>query len=325
MSFETVRNIAFCAVVGCFVSNVYTQEPAEQGQPAPTQYQLGPLDELQVRILNLDEYANGVTSSVDESGALDLPVVGRIQAGGRSVSEVETELAMMLKKYLVNPQVSIRITAYHSQPISVLGAVTTPGVLQVEAGKRLYEVISLAGGLKPEAGSVVKITRRKEFGPIPLPNAALDSSGTFYVAEVPVKSMTRALNPSNNIIVKPFDTISVPIAEVVYVVGAVSRPGSFPLGDGEALSVLQAVALANGLNHDAAPKRAKILRKSATTPDTRQIAVNIKEIISGNIPDITLGANDVLFIPNVTGAKGAFERALDLAAQAGTIGLAYHY
>ena len=80
---------------------------------------------------------------------------------------MEAEITERCKEYLVDPQVSLTITTYRSQPISVLGSVKMPGVLQLEGRKTLFEVISMAGGLAPDAGYTVKITRRKEWGYYP--------------------------------------------------------------------------------------------------------------------------------------------------------------
>src|ERR1035441_413340 len=95
------------------------------------------------------------------------------------------------------------------QPVSVLGAVRTPGVHQIRGSKTLFEVLSLAGGLNPDAGSAIRITRRKSAGPLPLPGATDDSSGEYQVAEVSVKSVMEAQNPKENIQVLPDDVVTV--------------------------------------------------------------------------------------------------------------------
>src|SRR5205809_481647 len=95
-------------------------------------------------------------------------------------------------------------TAFQSNPAAnyILGPVQTPGVQQVRGRKTLFEVISLVGGLKPEAGNSIKITRRKKYGPIPLPSNRADASGEFFVAEVKVKGIMDASSPQDNIFVQ---------------------------------------------------------------------------------------------------------------------------
>ena len=121
--------------------------------------------------------------------------MGRIQASGLTTEQLEAAIAGRLKKYLVKPDVSVYLTEMRSQPVSFLGQVQNPGVHQLQGQKNLFEVLSLAGGFRPEAGNVINITRRLEWGPIPLPSAANDSTGQFSVASVEVKSVMNASNP----------------------------------------------------------------------------------------------------------------------------------
>ena len=179
---------------------------------------------------------------------------------GLSVEQLEAALTARLKEYLQDPVVTVSVSEFRSQPVSVLGAVNNPGVHQIRGRKTLFEVISEAGGLKNEAGNAIKITRRKEFGPIPLAGAAADPSGEFTVAEISVKSVMEARNPQENIQVQPNDVISVPRAELVYVIGAVKRAGGFVLSEREQISVLQALSMAEGLDRVASAPNARILR-----------------------------------------------------------------
>src|SRR5437588_8180707 len=101
-----------------------------------------------------------------------------------------------MKRYLQEPDVSISISEFRSQPISILGAVQNPGVHQLQGKKNLFGVLSLAGGLRHDAGYRVRITRNLEWGRIPLPNATDDPNGQFSVASVSVKSIMEASNPA---------------------------------------------------------------------------------------------------------------------------------
>jgi polysaccharide export outer membrane protein len=285
-------------------------------------YVLGPGDEITIRVLDLDEIGDK-PFRLDLNGEINVPLAGRVDARGLTTAQLEAELAKRLKAWLLEPKVTASVTQFRSQPVSVLGAVTTPGVLQIENGKTLFQVISLAGGLRPEAGSVIKITRRKEYGPIPLPGAAMDSSGEFSVAEVAVTSVMGAQNPTENIAVRPYDVVSIPTTNVVYVVGSVRRPGGFALGSNENLSVLQAVAKAEGLDKSAAPKKGRILRSAQRGAPTVEVAVNVKAILDGKAADVRLGPNDILFIPATTGLKGAGYRAAEIALSASSYRIMY--
>jgi polysaccharide export outer membrane protein len=285
---------------------------AQEASPA---YQLGPGDEVTLHVLDLEEIGDK-PFRLDSNGEITVPLAGRLQAAGLTTRQLEAELARRLQTYLRAPQVVVSVTQFRSQPVSVLGAVNTPGVFQIEAGKTLYQALSLAAGLRPDAGAVIRIARRKSEGPLPLPGAEQDSSGGFTVAEVSVASVMGARNPAGNITVRPYDVISVPVTEVVYVVGSVHKPGGFALGQNESLSVLQAVAKAEGLEKQAAPKRAKILRNVQHGAPQAEVAVNVKAMLAGKSPDVPLGPNDILFIPAATGLKSAAAKATEIAASA---------
>src|SRR5580700_9125077 len=206
--------------------------------PGSDTYMLGAGDQIVVRVPDVEEIDNK-TVPIDLKGNLNLPVVGRIQASGLTTEQLEAAIADRLKKYLVKPDVSVYLFEMRSQPVSILGQVQTPGVHQLQGQKNLFEVLSLAGGLRPEAGNVIEITRRLEWGPIPLPGAANDSTGQFSVGSVEVRSVMNASNPAENILIKPNDVISVPRADTIYVIGAVKKPGAYVLGEHRTLSALQ--------------------------------------------------------------------------------------
>jgi polysaccharide export outer membrane protein len=289
----------------------FGQTPA----PAPS-YVLGPDDQVAIHVLDLEEIGDSAFR-IDMRGYINVPLAGRLHAAGLTVDQLEAALAARLKEVLQTPVVTISVSEFRSQPVSVLGAVNTPGVHQIRGRKTLFEVISEAGGLKNEAGNSIKITRRKEFGPIPLNGAAMDASGQFCVAEVSVKSVMEARNPQENIQIQPNDVISVPRADLYYVIGAVKRAGGFVLSEREHISVLQALSMAEGLDRVASPGNAKILRAADGDTERKEIPVDVNKILSGKASDVSMLANDILFIPN-SATKSAALRGLEAAIQLGT-------
>ncbi len=265
-------------------------------QDRPADYVLGVDDVVVVRVLDLDEIKPDPLR-IDMRGFINLPLVGRIQAGGRTVEQLEREIALRLDNILHKPEVTVSVQEFRSQPVSLLGSVRNPGVLQVRGRKTLYEVLSMAGGLNPDAGNWIHITRRKEAGALPLKDVRQDDTGDFWIGRVAVKSVMEAKNPEENIVIMPNDVISVPKADLVYVIGAVKRSGGFVLAEKEQLSALQALALAEGLDRGAAPKSAKILRQGKEGK-RQEIPIDIKKIMSGKASDVPLVANDILFIPS---------------------------
>jgi len=284
--------------------------------PAPVSYVLGPDDQVSIRVLDVDEIS-AQPVRIDAQGSISIPLAGRIPVGGLTVEQMEAEITKRLKNYLLNPTVSISITEFRSQPISILGAVNRPGVHQLQGHKNLFEALALAEGLRADAGGEIMITRRKEWGPIPLPGATAEEGGAFSVAKVSVKSVMGAKHPNQNIDMRPNDVVSVPKAETIYVVGSVRRPGGFVLNEKESISVLQALSLAEGLDRTAAAKNAMILRAFPGNTQRSELPVNIQRILAGKSEDMQLQANDVLFIPNNT-AKSVALRSVDALVQTGS-------
>jgi polysaccharide export outer membrane protein len=279
-------------------------------------YRLGVNDIVTISVLGLEEIHEHKTQ-IGTTGTIDLLLVGRVHAAGLTVEELRGRITERLGHYMKDPQVTVSIGEFRSQPVSVIGAVKNPGVHQVEGRKTLVEVLSLAGGLRDDAGYVVKITRRLDEGRIPLPNAQDDPTGRFSIAEEDLPAVMEARTPENNIAIRSHDVISVPLAKMVYVVGGVKRAGAFAFGERESISVLQVVSLANGLDREASPGSAKILRAGLDADAKTEVPVNLKRILSGQDPDISLKPNDILFVPD-SKMKTITKAALDNIVRFGT-------
>jgi polysaccharide export outer membrane protein len=281
----------------------------------PGDYVLGPNDKLTLVVEEFpDEFTVDRIFRIDGSGDITLPIVGRVHAGGLTSAQFEEELKARFSPILKEPKIVVDVTEYASQSVSVLGAVNTPGIKQTEGRRTLLEVLALGGGLRPDAGTVAKITRAADQGAIPLPGATVTPTG-LSVATVRIKN---AMTGSpENIVMLPGDTVFVPKADVVYAVGSLTTPGGFPIGENETLSALQVVALAQGLSTTAATDRAKILRLVPGTATRTEIPINLKQLMAGKGSDVSLQAEDILFVPN-SSAKSAGLRTLDAIVNAAT-------
>jgi polysaccharide biosynthesis/export protein len=289
---------------------------AKCGSQVRSTYALGPDDQLEISGPELTDFANKPVR-VDGDGDIEAPLVGRVHVSGLTAQQTEDELNKLLRVYIRYPQAVVSVVEVRSQPVSILGAVNAPGVHQVQGHKTLLEMLAQAGGMRPDAGYSIRITRELEWGCIPLPQADLDSSGRFSVAEVNLKQIMEAKDPEENIQIFPHDVISVPKAEMVYVIGEVRRSGGFVLGEHQTMTVLQALSLAEGLNNTADARHAKILRLDRSADQRVEMAVDVKGILSGKGRDVPLQGDDILFVPGSTGKKAAL-RALEAAIQTGT-------
>lgn len=284
-------------------------------------YLLGPDDQINIRALDAEEISDKPLR-IGIDGTINLPLVGRLNAAGLRTEQLEAELEKRLKPYVKSPHVAVSVLEMRSQPVSVIGAVGTPGVHQLQGHKTLVEMLSMAGGLKQDAGYSVKISRRVERGPIPLPGAVQDATGQYYVGEVSVHGITDASNPAANIEILPDDVITVPQAEMVYVIGDVTRPGSIVLGGANRVSALQALAAAGGFTKTAKAKQARIMRVVPGSSTREEVKLDLQAALEGKVNDVAMQPQDILYVPNNLKKEVAM-RTLEAAISSGPTAVIY--
>ena len=289
--------LSFFLVVGTPTLVVAGQITAKV-QPAPG-YILGPNDQITMSVVELPEF-NGRTYRIDEDGTVSLPLLGRVQAGGLTLTQLEANLQKALQVQVRTPHLVTNIAEMRNQPVSVLGAVVTPGTQQIQGSKTLFDVLAAAGGLKPDAGEMITITRQTAEGPLNLPNEVTDTAGERITAEVKVRDVIDRRDPKANILMRAHDEVSVSRGSLLYVIGNVHKPGGFPLLQGRPVSALEALSLAEGLAPNAHADSARILRRRSETEPREQIPVNIKKILAGKMQDVQLSPDDILYIPDDT-------------------------
>lgn len=282
---------------------------------------LGPGDVIQIHAAEAEEMSDKPIR-IGSDGYINLPTIGRLKVGDRTAEELQAEIVSRLKRLIVNPDVAVTVVETHSHPISVMGAVKTPGVFELQGRRTLLEIMSLAGGPRDDAGYTARVTRQAEFGAIPLPSATEDPSGQFSVAEINLQNVMDARDPAANIVMMPNDVISVPKANMVYVIGDVLKPGAIAMSDQKPVTVLQAIGIVSGLVKTAKSTDAKILRLTPGSTTRTEVAVNLKIILAGKASDVTLQADDILFVPTSLKKDFAF-RALEALGGAGVTGAIY--
>jgi len=197
-------------------------------------YVLGTGDKLSVWALGAEELSDKAVT-VGDDGYVDLPLVGRLQAGGLTPDQLRSTISTALLPYVKRPRVTVSVVEVKSQPVSVMGAVNRPGVYQVQGKKTLAEVLSLAEGARQDAGNTIRISRRPDQPRLKLSNSALQPDGAS-MAEVRVKDLLDGR--LENVLVAPHDVITVSKSPIVYVIGEVRKPGGFAVGERDSLTVL---------------------------------------------------------------------------------------
>jgi polysaccharide biosynthesis/export protein len=283
---------------------------------APAGYVLGPGDQFLLEIQELEEL-NGKTHRIDNDGTVTLPLVGRVQAAGLTLPQFESDLDKKLLNQLREPHITVTVTETLSQPVTVLGQVNAPGIHQIRGSRSLAEVLSLAGGLKPDAGYRVTVTRKAEFGTLPLHDARVDSVNKVSTGEVSVNDIIEARNPADNIQILPYDVITVPRSKIVYVMGEVRKPGGFTLDQRNSVSVLQVLAMAEGLTPSASKQKTIIMRQEPGMDRRSEIHLDLAKVMNGKDVTVMLQADDILFVPNSI-AHTIRLRAIEAAVSTGT-------
>ncbi len=302
---------ALTLIAGAGVSPLHAQnkptapEPAAAQQEALRDYVIGAQDLLQIAILESPELSREVRVSAD--GTIGLPMLpARLRVQGLMLSEAETLLQNKYREagILNQPNITISVKELQSKPVTVMGAVKTPGVFQVSGQTRLLRVLTQAGGVSEEAGSVVQVIRA----------GAVSSA---QVERVRLQDLREGVLEAN-LAIHGGDTVNVIPAGAVYVVGAVNHPGRHVLGgDAEQLTVLRVIALAQDLKTSAKADKSVILRKNPATGEIDQHPVDVRQILARRAPDVSVQPNDVLFVPDST-AKRALRRGLEAALQVAT-------
>jgi polysaccharide export outer membrane protein len=301
----------------CFISAHTAPGQQLQHNSERSAYVLAPEDTILVRVPVAEEFATEKSYRIDNDGYVNLPILGRWRAAGLNVKQLETELIQRLKNDYLDPQVSVSVAELHTQPVSILGAVNNPGLQRIAGGETIVEGLSRAGGLRPEAGRTVTVTRRVEYGRIPLLEAKDDPSGKFSVVELNISPIISGERPAENIALQPHDVVTVSRAPVIYVLGVVIKSGAIVLSDKESISTLKALAMAGGLARNAAPASARILRLDPGMTLRREIAVNLPRIMKNKEPDVALQPEDILFVPDDLTKKIA-SRAIEAAIGIGS-------
>lgn len=257
----------------------------------PSSIRIGSGDLIDMTVFNVPEMSQH--QRVDENGNYSVPLVGPVHLEGLTVQDAQKLIASKLDggHYVREPSISLFISDFATQGASIMGEITKPGVYPVWGSRRLFDIIAAAGGVTARAGKIATISHRD--------NPDAPQSVAFRDG----KAQDLDANP----LIAPGDTIEVSKTGIVYVLGEVARPGGFPLENDQGLTLMKAVALAQGTTHTAKLGSARLVRN--TVSGRKEIAVDLKSVMKGHSQDLILQADDILYVPN-SFAKTLVERSL---------------
>lgn len=296
----------------CFLVLIAIESFGQTVQPAQTppnpprlmesvrpDYELGPGDQILIGVPQAQEIDQR-PFRIDSDGNVDLPLIGKVHAAGLTDRGLETVLATRLRDYIRQPQVTITITQFRSEPVFFLGAFRTPGIYPLQGGRTLVAMLAVVGGLQPTASRRITITRNAEYGPIDLPNAIKDPGRKVSTVEISLDSLTRNINPAEDIVLKAYDIVNAETAQPVFVSGEVSKPGVVPLNEEQTISVTEALTQAGGFTPSASRGKVRVLRPILGTSRRAEFEIDLNRIYQGKANDFPLLPNDVLYVPRAT-------------------------
>jgi len=241
-----------------------------------------------------------VDLSVSSQGMISIPFIGPVKAAGLTVPELEPLIAEPLARdYFVNPEVTIIVKEYHSLQYYISGAVSSPGLYEMNSEPTLMELIAKAGGALPERGNLAYVLRGSTDKII-----TEEKMDKLLACKKPIKVDLKKLldkgDMSQNLILKSGDVVYVPLQKAfnlgeskVYVGGEVKSPGVYDFQDG--LTALNACIMAGGFDKYAAPNRTRIIRKKGDGQEI--IHIDLEDVKNGKIPDIELIPGDRIEVP----------------------------
>ena len=285
-----------------------TQQPQQQNTALPSSEHAKVQAQMRAATLRLDsgdllEITTFDTPElsgkfrVDSRGEISLPLGGSVRVQGLTTEQAAVAVERFLRDrdILKNPHVTVLALEYATQGVNVMGEVKQPGIYPLTGKHGVLDFISMAGGLTPFASRSVSVTH----GPPSWDLVTVNLAGAHGSAL------------ENDVDVQPGDRIVVLRAGVVYVIGDVGKPGGYVLEGKDSVTVLQALALAQGMNRTA-KSNGFLIRNDAGRRTETQLALN--KILVNQAPDPNLQDGDIVFVP-LSGAKDWTNKGLSSVLQ----------
>ncbi len=320
------------------------KDTKESTVPAPTvgplelsnpDYVVSPDDLLDIYVMDVPEVSRAYRISSD--GMLALPLLSEpIQAAGLTLEQLSHVIAGKFHDsgMLTNAQVTVSVMETRLHSVLVSGEVRNPQVFPVFSPTRLLEILVKAGGLTDNAGNDAIVMRgdigaRADLAEAVQTNTPNDKMrGQSFTLNI--RKLVETGNDASNILLYPGDRVTVPRAQLFYVLGAVNRPGGYVLDEArQHVTVLKALAMAGDVNNIAKRKHITILRREPGAPEEKreEIPVDIKAMVKGDIPDVRMIADDILFVPESTRLKAwhaSVNSAVSVVTTGGAALMVYH-
>ena len=255
-----------------------TQAPTQAPAPAPDQkdYIVGPEDVLEVQVWDNKDLNQSVFVRPD--GKTSLPLVGEIQAAGKTVQELQDYLSAVYSKTVKGAAVTVIVRDIKSRPVYFVGGFGKPGPIQLMRDLSLLQAISIVGGVAPTADAEKSFVLRKD-KLIPVDFTKLVQKGDL----------------TQNIKLEPGDTVVAPLADLVYLQGEVRSVGAIKYV--QDLTLVRAITQGGGLTPMASGSRVDILRGKGEKRERIRVDVDKMLRAPDENNDVPLKPDDIIFVP----------------------------
>ncbi len=239
-------------------------------------------------LLNIQVYDEPDLSArvrVDNEGNIHLPFLKTLHVGGDTVAQAQRRIEDNFRGdgILKNPQITIDVEQFATTSVTVMGEVANPGKVELLAPHSLLDVIGMTGGETTLAGNEIELKRPNEDGDGM-------TTKTYHYSRGDDGSAIRG------VMVRPGDTVMVKRAGIVYVLGAVNRPGGYAMQESGELNVAQAISLAQGLVLQAKVNGLRVVQHDASG-NPIEVRVSYNKIMDGKEKPLQLAAGDIVYIP----------------------------
>jgi polysaccharide biosynthesis/export protein len=266
--------------------------PAKLAMPGPPHaLRINSGDLLEVGVFDTPELSGKLR--VDEHGEITIPIAGVLKVAGMTAEEAAVAIEEKLRDadLMKTPHVTIFITEFATQGVTITGEVKSPGIYPLLGSHGLVDLLTAAGGTTGTAGRVVSVTHKSD----------PEHPEMVRLASKPGEIIA-------NVDIQPGDTVVVARAGVCYVVGDVTKPGGFMIESNDRLTVMEIMALAGGTTRTSAKDKARLIRK---TPNGREeMPIPLNAMLNGKVKDMPVEDGDILFVPS-SGKKVAMYRGTD--------------
>ena len=284
------------------VAAASSKAPARLATNDDDRYRIGPGDILDIRILNRPTLSRDAVR-VEGNGLIRMPLIDEeIQAACKTEGELAKDIAERYTKFYRKPQVDVFIKEYHSRQVAVIGAVNEQSRFELQRRIRLLDLLTYAKGTSPKAGQTINIVHAPRVQACQKAGENTDDAGfsSYKLSE------TLQGDPRANPFIEAGDIITVPEANLVYVVGNVYTPLTIPLK--EPITLSRAVAMAGGVKQDSKKDKVRIVRQEPGSATSKEIVVDLTAIEKKRADDIALMPNDIIDVP--TSGSKTFLRSL---------------